>query len=336
MKLYASIALYVHAEDILRKPGFLDKLKQAFGGKPDLRTGRMRAALEATAVVEAARDALRRIDVTNGVSLVVDGTVLFHDREGHADDLGDLFLAFHDNESVFGQGFNELRLAVEHREAGMHAVVEIQARSEHPRDAAAARVIVSGRVDALSPRPGETAESYRQRAEPIASDAKALELYRVQFASLVQRVRDALAAAMPTARVEIEIAEPRIVRPGSESAQPPPAESRGYDPYDHYYPSPLGMVANAFMWSALFSMAMPPHVTVVDGANHVQGHTDDPGITDGPTSSPEAGDNWWEGNAAEAPASEVSTGDGGGWWDSFGGGDGGGFDGGGFDGGGFD
>ncbi|MGE0549248.1 MAG: hypothetical protein AB7O24_15435 [Kofleriaceae bacterium] len=345
MKLYATIAVYVHAEDILRAPGFLDKIKRAFGGKPDLRTGRVRSALEATAVVEAARDALRRIGVTNGVSLVIDGTVLFHDREGNPDDLGDLFIAFHDNESVFGQGFKELRLAVEHQEAGIRTIVEIQARSEHPREAAAARVIVSGRVEALSPRPGETAEQYRARAEPVATDGKALEVYKLQFTSQVDRIREALASAMPTARVEIEVAEPRVVRPGTEPARQPQPEERGYDPFDYYYPSPLGMVANAFMWSAVFSMAMPPHVVVVDGANHVQGHADDPGIADGPTSSDTSsaanGDSWWDANASEAPADTANVSepasDGGSWWDGFdGGGDGGGFDGGGFDGGGFD
>jgi len=91
-------------------------------------------------------------------------------------------------------------------------VLEIQARPEHPRNAAAARMLISGRIEALTPRPSEDAEAYRKRAEPVATDPKALELYRLQFAALVDRVRDALAGAMPTARVEVEVAEPRIVR----------------------------------------------------------------------------------------------------------------------------
>jgi uncharacterized membrane protein YgcG len=331
MKLYGTIAVHVQATDILRAPGFLERVRRALGGKPDLRTGNMRSAIEATALVEASRDALRKLGATNAISLVIDGTVLFHDRDGNPDDLGDLFLAFADNESVFGEGFDEMRLAVEHREAGLHIVIEIQARPVHARNAPAIRMIMSGRIEALTPKPGEDAEAYRKRAEPIASDPKALEVSRMQFEAFVERVRDAMAAAMPTARVEIETAEARVVRPGAdrqggEQAQSPAAA--GYDPYVAYYPSPLGFVGEALLWSSLFSMAMPPHYMVVDHHNHVQGFADDPGIQSGPTQAAaeaEDGGNWWADN---------ETGDAGGDGGSGGGGDGGGDTSGGFDGGG--
>ncbi len=336
MKLYGAIAVHVAAEDILRAPRFFEKIKRAFGGKPDLRTGRVRAALEATAVVEATRDALRKVGVSNAVSLVIDDTVLFHDREGHSDDLGDLFLAFHDNESVFGQGFRELRLAVEHHEAGLHIVLEIQARPEHAKNAPAARMLISGRIEALTPKPGEDAESYRKRAEPVATDAKALEVYRMQFTAFVDRVRDALSAAMPTGRVEVEVAEPRIVRPGTK-VEPQPPDARNYDPYDHHYYSPTYAMADIFLWTAMFSMMSPPHYVVVDGGNHHQGHTDDPGIQEGPTDTAPATDADADadagGTADSAADADVGGDSGGSWWDDAGG-DGGGFDGGDF--GGFD
>lgn len=337
MKLYGSIAVHVKGEEILRTPRFWDKFKRAFGAKPDLRTGHMRASIEATAIVEAVRDALRQIGVSNAVSLVVDDTVLYHDREGTPDDLGDLFLAFHDNSSVFGEGFDELRLAVEHREAGLHTVIELQARSEHPRDRPAIRIVLSGRIQALTPLPGEDAEAFRKRAEPVATDVKALEVYRAQFATFVDRVRDAIAGAMPTARVEVEVAEPRIVRPDAKAAEPRAQnpDDRGYDPFLYYYPSPLAYAADALMWTALFSAMHQPHYVVVDQANHVQGFADEPAIQDGPTSSAEsaaadadAGD-WWGDNDAGSGSDAGETGD-------FGDGDlGGGFDGGDFGGGDF-
>jgi hypothetical protein len=294
MKLYGAIAIHVHAEDILRAPRIWDKIKRAFGGKPDLRTGHQRASLEATAIVEAARDALRRLGATNAISLVIDNTVLYQDREGRPDDLGDLFLAFHDNSSVFGEGFDELRLAVEHHEAGLHVVMELQARSEHPVGTPAIRLVISGRIEALTPRSGEDAETYRKRVEPIAGDTRAIEVYRAQLTAFVDRVRDELAAAMPTARVEVERAEPRIVRPepGAKPEAPNP-DASNYDPYLYWYPSPTWAVADAIMWSALFSAAMPPHVVVVDHHNHVQGFADDPGIEHGPTSSAGDDGNYW-------------------------------------------
>jgi hypothetical protein len=356
VKLFGAIAVHVQGEEILRAPRFLDKLKRAFGGTPDLRTGRVKSSIEATAIVEGIRDALRGLGVSNAVSLVIDNTVLFHDRDGKPDDLGDLFLAFSDNQSVFGAGFDELRLAVEHREAGLHVIVETQARSEHARGAPAVRVLVSGRIEALTPKPGEDAETYRKRAEPVATDANALELYRVQFTAFVDRVRDAIAAAMPTAQAEVEVAESRVVRPDPTPPQPQQPSARYYDPYEAYYPSPLGFVAETFLWSSIFAMAMPPHVIVVDHYNHVQGFTDDPGIVEGPTmSSPDDGGSWWD-NAlggdtemTSAPdfghegshAADTGGGmfddaagafdDGGGGFDDGGGGFDGGFDGGGGD-----
>ncbi len=299
MKLYGIIAVHVQAADILRAPRFLDKVRSAFGGKPDLRTGKMRAAIEATAIVEATRDALRRVGATNAISLMIDNVVLFQDRDGTPDDLGDLLLAFDENSSVFGQGFTELRLAVEHHEAGLHLVLEIQGRTEHARGVPAVRILISGRIEALTPRPGEDAEAYRKRAEPIATDPKALEMFRVQFDGFVARVRDAIAAAMPTARAEIEVAEARVVRPDAKATEEPQQPSaRYYDPYAAYYPSPMGPMAEAFMWSAMFSMMMPPHFVVVDHDNHVQGYLDDPGIQDGPTMAESSRDegSWSDGN----------------------------------------
>jgi hypothetical protein len=303
MKLYATIAVRVQAAEILRAPRFLDKLRRAFGGRPDLRTGTMRSAIEAAAVVEGVRDALRKLGATNAISLVIDDTVLFHDRDGKPDDLGDLFLAFAENESVFGQGFDELRLAVEHREAGLHLVIEIQARPVHARGAPAIRTVVSGRIEALQPRPGEDAESYRKRAEPAARDAQALEVYRLQFEAFVARLRDAIAAAMPTASAEVETAEARVVRPDPErpAEQPQLPGAPGYDPYIAYYPSPLGFASDMLLWSMLFTMAAPPHYVVVDHGNHIQGFADDPGIQHGPTQAVvDDGGTWWDNETAGA------------------------------------
>jgi hypothetical protein len=327
MKLYGAIAVHVDAVDVVRAPKFFEKVQRVFGRSPDLRTGKQHSAIEAAALIDATRDAFRRVGATNAISLVVDNTVLFHDRDAKPDDLGDLFLAFHDNASVFGEQFEELRLAIEHHEAGLHVVLEAQARPVHARGVPPIRVVISGRVEALTPKPGEDADAYRSRVEPIATDRNALETYRVQFEAFVQRVRDAIATAMPTARVEVESAEARIVRPHpTQPEQPLPPDARDYDPYVAYYPNRFGMLGEMFMWSALFSMMMPPHFAVVDHHNHVQGHADDPGIQDTDTSTAtEADTSWYEsdsssaGDVAEGVGADADVGGGGGWWSDLGG-----------------
>ena len=270
MRLHGVIDLDVPGEQVLRQPNLWDKVKRAFGGEPDLGTGKVKASLEATAVVEAARAALRRLGASNAVSLVIDDQVLFQDREGQPDDLGDLFLAFHDNAVVFGGGFSLLRLAVEHKEAGLHLVMEIVARSEHPAGEAAARVVVGGRIEDFEPRPGEDAESYRSRVEPLTRDSGRIEAHRRQFESFVERVAEAIRGAMPEARVHVRAAEAQVKKPSRKPERPAPPTSPNYDPYGHYYPSPLDSVLSFVMWSSLLNMAFRPDVVVVnDHGDHI-------------------------------------------------------------------
>ena len=284
MKLFGTIAVHVAGEAILRKPGFLDKAKKFFGGTPDLRTGKIKASIESAAIVDAIRDALRSIGVTNAVALIVDNITLFHDRDGRPDDLGDMFLAFHEQSSALGGGFDMLRLTVEHEEAGLHLVMEVQAKSEHTPDEPAVRVIISGRIGALEPRTGETADAYRARIEPLTKDRTTLEVSTIQFEGFVARVRDAIQKAMPEARAEVLAAEARVEKPAKDGRERDPAtqrpDARYYDPYDHYYPSPMGSIMSMMMWSSIFSMAMMPNMVVVNHYNQPMGSVDDPGIAE--------------------------------------------------------
>jgi hypothetical protein len=266
MRLHGVIELQVPGEQVLRRPNVWDRVKRAFGGEPDLRTNRIRMSLEATAIVEAARAALRRLGAGNAVSLMVDEQVLFQDREGRPDDLGDLFLAFHDNAPVFGGGFNLLRLAVEHQEAGLHLVLELIARSEHPADEAAARVVIGGRIQEFEPRAGEDAEAYRARVEPLTRDATRLEAHRRQFESFVSRVEEALRAALPEARIQVRSAEAQVKKPSRQPEQAAEPTSLNYDPYRQYYPSPFDSLLSVMMWSSLFSMMWRPDIAVI--GNH--------------------------------------------------------------------
>ena len=289
MKLHGVIELTVAGEPILRNPNLWDKARRAFGGEPDLRTANVRASLEATAIVEAGRGALQQLGATNAISLVIDDQVLFQDREGRPDDFRDLFLAFHENAAVFGGSFRLLRLAAEHEEAGLHLVIETIARTEHPRDEPAARVVVSGRVRDFEPRAGEDAESFRQRVMPLLKDAERLESYKRQFESFVARLGTALRGAMPEARVEVLEAEARVEKPARRPQAPAPPTSRRYDPYAYHYGSPLDTMASALLWSSLFSMGHHHDVITVD-PDVDPGDGGDAGDLDGGDLDADAGD----------------------------------------------
>lgn len=300
MKLLGTVAVHVKGEVILRRPRLWERIKGAFGGEPDLRTGKTRASLEAEAVVDSVRDALRSLGATNAVSLVIDDLVFFHDRDGRPDDLGDLYLAFHNYSAAVGAGFGILRLAVEHAEAGLHLVLEVQARTEHASTEAAVRVVIAGRLQDLEPRPAEDAAAYRARVEPLIKDKATFDVARAQFESFVARVRDAIAAAMPEGRAEVERAEAQIVRPDEHAVaraaagrgNAPRPTDRNYDPYLAYYPSPMVSVLDTMMWMSIFSMHAHPDVVVVNHHGDTLGHVDTPGVEHLPDPTPEveAGD----------------------------------------------
>ncbi len=220
---------------------------------------------------------------------------------------------------MFGGGFGLLRLAVEHREAGLHLILEVIARTEHADEEPAARIVVSGRIADFEPRAGEDADAYRARVEPLTRDASLIEVSRRQFESFVDRVADAMRASMPEARVVVGKAEAQVTRPSDrpQRAQAPEPTDPRYDPYDRYYPSPFDSMLSVLMWTSLLSFAMPPHVVVVNQQGDALGSGQDAASID------QAGDQGDHGGGDDG-------GDGG-----SDGGDGGDFDGGGgFDGGG--
>jgi len=289
MKFKSNIALHAQGETVRRDPGFWDKFKSMFGARPNLDTDRVRTQLTTAYLVQGAKKSLERLGVSNAVGLVIDGQVLFEDRSGRADDFGDLFLSFYENEAVYGRDFKDLRLTVEHREAGVHFVIEIVGRGEHVRDEATIKVIVAGRITEFEPRPGEDAEAFRKRVEPHLSTPAFTEAHRLQFDAFVERVRDGLRDAMPEVRVSSPEASAMVERPagsgragrqgrgGARTPAPNDPNDPRYDPYDRHYPSPMHDIATMLFWSSMLSWAWHPHYVVIDQSGTPVGSTEDLG-----------------------------------------------------------
>jgi hypothetical protein len=360
MRLVGTIAIHLNGSLITRQPTFWEKLKQGLGGKVDLTTDRVKVELEATALVDQVRKALERLGVDNALSLVIDDTVIYQDTAGKPGDLPDLVIALSEHASIFGRGFKEMRFAAEREEAGLHLVIETVARTEHSAGKPSAIVSVGGRLRALEPRPGEAAEQYQQRVQPLVKDPTAFETARLQFESFVARLVGVLQTAMPEARVEEVRSEARLVKaperaPAERPAAPLEPTHPAYDPFMVYYPSPMGMVLDAMIISSLMhSFAPSPAILVVNPVGQTLGSVDevasDPGrldddytaadvggADDGAGSDDVAGADdddaggWDDGDGGGADDGGGGVDDGGGGVDDGGGGfdDGGGFDGGG-------
>lgn len=331
MRLSATIDLHLPGETILRSPSLWERARRAFGAKLDLATDRVRVAAESAALVDQVRTALRPLGITNAVALVIDDQVVFSDTEGRPDDIGDLMIALAEHQSVFGGTFKTMRFALEHEEAGLHYLIETQVRAEHAKNEPAARVRIGARVVELEPRRGETAEAYRARVTPLATDPALLEGHRRQFEATVARLADALRAALPEARVDERAPEARVVKPAERPAKPPPPEHPAYDPYAYYYPSPFeGMLSSMLIASFLTSAFHPPHILVVHPSGAPIGTAED--IAAHPAALDDATD---PGNLHEASMADGEGADGGDYNDE--GYDDAGYDGGdGWDDGGFD
>jgi hypothetical protein len=277
MRLVGTLAIHLKGSLVEREPTMWEKFRQKLGGSVDLGTDKVKVELEATAVVEQVRRALARLHITNALALVIDETVIFQDSEGKAHDLPDLVIALSEHASVFGRGFKELRFAAEHEEVGLHLVIETRARTEHLAIEPAAIVSIGGRLRALEPQPGESAEDYQRRVEPLARNTTALETSRAQFESFVARLEDALRATMPEARIENVRAEARLVKatPRTPAARAPREPTHpAYDPHALYYPNPMGMMLDAMIITSFMHMMMPsPFFHVVNPAGLALGTT---------------------------------------------------------------
>jgi hypothetical protein len=225
----------------------------------------------------------------------------------------------------------ELRFAAEHEEAGLHLIVETRAKTQHPKDEPAAIVSVGGRIKALEAAKGESAETYRTRVEPLIKDAALFQTAKHAFESFVTRLEGMLRAAIPDATIEEKKAETRHVHAKSardlaalEKAPKEPTHP-AYDPFAVYYPTRMGMMLDAMIFSSFMHMMMPPSVLMVTPSGaplgtvpEVQANPDllhaEPGFAS------ENHDSMGE------PGDHGAGGDSEGGWDSGGFDDGGGFD----------
>lgn len=224
MRFVSRIDLYLPADVLERSPTVWDKL-QSLWTTVDLRTDRERSKLEAVTIVYDFRRVLDDLGVDNARSLVIDGETVFHDQRGEPGDLPNLLLALSEHTAIFGRGAQELRLSVEHEEAGLRLVIEVTTVSEYPRGAASARVSVLGEVVEFEPRPGESAAEYRARVHPLVAEPSRRLALRLQFGSFISRIEAALARHFAEARITVTT-EALDVAPVSREPPPRPEPRR--------------------------------------------------------------------------------------------------------------
>lgn len=257
MRFVSRIDLYLPADILERSPTAWDKL-QSLWTTVDLRTDRERNKVEAVTIVYDFRRVLDDLGIDDARSLIIDGETVFHDQRGEPGDLPNLILALSEHTAVFGSGAQELRLSVEHEEAGLRLVFEVTVVSEYPRGAASARVSVLGEVVEFAPKPGESADDYRARVHPLIAEPSRRLALRLQFGSFISRLESALERRFSDARISVTT-EALDVALVSREPPPLPAQRRTSDAFEATAAPPRNFTLSVEQRIAALISGPPPY-----------------------------------------------------------------------------
>jgi len=256
MRFLGNIALSVSGEVVRREVGFWERFKKVFSRTREADRRDAQALMTTAHLLSGVKRVLDGLGITNAVRLVIDGKVLFEDKSGRTDDVGELFAAFYENEELYGQSFRELLLVVEHRDGGLAKVMALKARGDGMSDEARVDVVVSVRVDGLDR--GDLLES-GALASRFSTPVQA-EAYRLQFERFLAKVAEALAGAMPEVQVSSPVSATRLVRPGVVGGPP---RAPWNDPWATVHDEQPGEV-EAALWELAMGWAWHPDYTVID------------------------------------------------------------------------
>jgi hypothetical protein len=257
VRFAAKLDIELPADIVERAPTLWDACRTWVGARVDLATERVRNRMEGATFLHQVRSALAALGIDNARFLVVDGVMVFEDTHGQPHDLPDLMLAFADHVLLSNEGCRDLRVCVEHDEAGMNLEIEARAALEHASEEPGARVSVLGRVLDLGPRPDETSEAYRERIAPFATDPKRVAAIRLHFDTFVSRLERALEVALPGASVTTALHALGV--DGDSMDRAPAAASRPAPPApDH--PPPASRAANTFSPPRNFSLSLEQRI----------------------------------------------------------------------------
>lgn len=248
MRFLGNIALSVSGEVVRREVGFWERFKKVFSKTREADRQDAQALMTTAHLLSGVKRVLDGVGITNAVRLVIDGEILFEDKAGKRDDVGELFAAFYENEALYGRAFRELSLTVEHHDGGLAMVLTLTARGDGASDEARVEVWVSGRIEGLEP--GAVAGRF---STPVQAEA-----CRLQFERFLAKVGDALAGAMPEVTVSRPVSTTRIVRPAVTGG--PPREA---DPWTTVHAEQSAEL-EAALWKLAMGWAWHPDYVVID------------------------------------------------------------------------
>ncbi|MBP9114489.1 MAG: hypothetical protein KBF88_16860 [Polyangiaceae bacterium] len=203
MHFLSRIDVYMPSDIVDLAPSAWERLKALWIAPDTPAEPNAKNRREAATFVFEFRRVLDALGIDNARSLLADGNTIFQDVRNTSGDVPDMVLALGDHASLFGADISELRLCVDHEEAGIALSLEASITALHPLKAPAARIVVQGRIRDLEVGRGESTEEYRQRVNDLVSDPKQTKGLRLQFVSFVARLESELSRSFPDTRFSV-------------------------------------------------------------------------------------------------------------------------------------
>jgi hypothetical protein len=263
----------------------LEWVRSMFGAKIDLASGKEELTVSTLALIDGIVEGFRHAGVTNVISFLVDKKLIYNDVNNVENDL-ELILQAAERTGLMGRPFQEMHLALDHHENGIHSIIDLKIRNEVLLGDEELVVDIAGRAEHLRVMEGETAQDYAERVRTFISDINNLNACRLAFEDQVRRFCNSLEKHLTGSKARMEEVQLQLIQPGarqvarfkdlkfgkdaeSPTYRPVPTQQRSgayADPFYYYYYDPyydfttyliLDSMLHHHHWNS-------PYVNVVD------------------------------------------------------------------------
>jgi hypothetical protein len=264
MRFLSGFRIFLEGTTVLRPPSSWERLRSKLGSAIDLQTPAHTISRDVIALAGHLRDVLSEVSVTNATWLSSDGEVLFHDTQGHDDDINGLIDAVHESHARLIEGFHVVRAVFEREQDGLELLLEATVPATYREGEPAMVLQISGRLAGL--RSGEASSQLEARQAVTArlSDPAFLQglwgaferflasvhhgLLQVFEGARVEEERVQLVAMMPSAPSLEALAEQGLASAARSAREQPSTAREGLDPWARYYDDP------GYAWSDLVAL----------------------------------------------------------------------------------
>ena len=253
-----------------RKMGPLEWLRSSFGAEIDLKSGEEELTVSALTLTRSLVEGFQKGGVTNSIAFLVDKRVVYKDVNDEADDLR-LIPEAADASGVLEEPFKEMHMVLTHSEGGIHFLFDVRILNKVVLGDEEMTVEVSGRIEELRIRRGETAVEYSERVKAFGADSSNAASNRQAFEARVEEIGRTLGAALTGSKVSVAKSHIELIQPsrrqiahfrdlkfGDEVTQPtyravPTRQRAGAysDPFYYYYYDPYYDFTHLYLLDSL-------------------------------------------------------------------------------------